>query len=305
MAFALNRPILGSCPCPLPTAAHLAPIYAHRFMDLIQKASVAPAAETAPATHNTPRPATIQGCFTTKHQQQQQQQLKRLSMTSDADSALAGISTSSSSAWLYTTTTSAATAAANKWRPQSSPRPRAKHIAAAAACAKAQALRPGSAAAPGPAVNLIQGFGAAQNPKAGAASGTASHPPLGSNLKGPGRQSVNITTSQAMHGLKDLYPDLWASTVPICRPDPAPNKNFISEWGESLRQGAGEAWKPYLATTSQLANLQVAKPVSTYAHLLNLNSLLSRTPAASALKASTHGSRALLLPTDEAHWIMC
>jgi hypothetical protein len=67
-----------------------------------------------------------------------------------------------------------------------------------------------------------------------------------------------------MHGLKDLYPDLWASTVPICRPDPAPNKNFISEWGESLRQGAGEAWKPYLATTSQLANLQVAKPVSAH-----------------------------------------
>jgi hypothetical protein len=65
-----------------------------------------------------------------------------------------------------------------------------------------------------------------------------------------------------MHGLKDLYPDLWANTVPICRPDPAPNKNFISEWGESLRQGSGDAWKPYLATTNQLTNLQVAKPVS-------------------------------------------
>lgn len=54
----------------------------------------------------------------------------------------------------------------------------------------------------------------------------------------------------------------WPS-VRTCRPDPAPNKNFISEWGESLRQGAGEAWKPYLATTSELANQQVAKPVST------------------------------------------
>lgn len=28
---------------------------------------------------------------------------------------------------------------------------------------------------------------------------------------------VNITTTQAGHGLKELYPDLWASTVPICR----------------------------------------------------------------------------------------
>jgi hypothetical protein len=34
------------------------------------------------------------------------------------------------------------------------------------------------------------------------------------------------------------------------------------QWGESLRQGADEAWAPYLASTYQVANLQVAKPVS-------------------------------------------
>lgn len=73
---------------------------------------------------------------------------------------------------------------------------------------------------------------------------------------------MNVTTTQAFHGLKELYPDLWRATVPICRPDAAPNRNFISEWGESLRQGAAEAWAPYLASTYQVANLQVAKPVS-------------------------------------------
>jgi hypothetical protein len=73
---------------------------------------------------------------------------------------------------------------------------------------------------------------------------------------------VYITNNQAVHGLKDLYPSLWGRTIPICCPDPAPNQTFISEWGESLRQGSGEAWRPYLATTNQLANLQVAKPVS-------------------------------------------
>jgi hypothetical protein len=45
-----------------------------------------------------------------------------------------------------------------------------------------------------------------------------------------GSKSVYVTTSQAVHGLKDLYPELWRATAPICRPDPAPNKNFISEW---------------------------------------------------------------------------
>lgn len=102
----------------------------------------------------------------------------------------------------------------------------------------------------------------AARPASAAASDTTTAHKQHSNTSSSAKSSVNITTSQAMHGLKDLYPDLWASTVPICRPDPAPNNNFISAWGESLRQGAGEAWAPYLATTSQLANLQVAKPVS-------------------------------------------
>jgi hypothetical protein len=170
---------------------------------------------------------------------------------------------------------------------------------------------------------------------------------------------LNVTTAQAFHGLKELYPDLWAATAPICRPQAAPNKNFVSEvrllqhgavqcsgpavqlllagtlawccalallpvhctaaalllfvllpalfsacahtfwrqdstqccccchgccsaarpildtdscccccsrcflqWGESLRQGSDEAWAPYLASSYQVANLQVAKPVS-------------------------------------------
>lgn len=40
---------------------------------------------------------------------------------------------------------------------------------------------------------------------------------------------MNVTTAQAFHGLKELYPDLWAATAPICRPEAAPNKNFVSE----------------------------------------------------------------------------
>jgi hypothetical protein len=40
---------------------------------------------------------------------------------------------------------------------------------------------------------------------------------------------LNVTTAQAFHGLKELYPDLWAATAPICRPQAAPNKNFVSE----------------------------------------------------------------------------
>jgi hypothetical protein len=41
---------------------------------------------------------------------------------------------------------------------------------------------------------------------------------------------TNLTTSMAAHGLKDLYPDLWDNTLPICRPEATPNKNFISDW---------------------------------------------------------------------------
>jgi hypothetical protein len=42
--------------------------------------------------------------------------------------------------------------------------------------------------------------------------------------------ALDITTAMAAFGLKDLYPDLWANTLPICRPEAAPNRNFRSEW---------------------------------------------------------------------------
>lgn len=189
----------------------------------------------------------------------QQQRLQRLSMATDTDSAAPGGGNSNSS-WLYTTT-----AAASTMRPGSAQVLSTHQISAAAAAKpKHKAFRPASAAAPAsPNSSTAHPTGCNYSPDA---SHTPAKPAGAAQLPGRARsaglKSVNITTSQAMHGLKDLYPDLWASTVPICRPDPAPNKNFISEWGESLRQGAGEAWKPYLATTSQLANLQVAKPVS-------------------------------------------
>jgi hypothetical protein len=76
------------------------------------------------------------------------------------------------------------------------------------------------------------------------------------------RDPLSVSTTKASYGLKDLYPDLWTRTVPICRPDPAPNKNFVSEWGESLRQGAEEAWKPYLGSTYEVTNEQVYAKVS-------------------------------------------
>jgi len=219
-------------------------------MKLIQQATGTTAAG-APNSHtfNTslkPRPATTH-CFTStdkaKQQQQlrQQQQLQRLSTDSSASAQGVGSSSNNNkTSFLYTTTTAAA--AARPYRPCSA-QPPASTFAAPQPPAGAKPFRPASATTPA----------AKPQPRSGQNPITAS---------APGFKSVNITTSQAMHGLKDLYPDMWASTVPICRPDPAPNKNFISEWGESLRQGAGEAWKPYLATTSQLANLQVAKPVS-------------------------------------------
>ncbi|GBF90561.1 hypothetical protein Rsub_03133 [Raphidocelis subcapitata] len=75
---------------------------------------------------------------------------------------------------------------------------------------------------------------------------------------------TNLTTSMASHGLKDLYPDLWANTLPICRPEAAPNKNFVSDWGEALRQGAGETWAPFLASTYTVANAQVHKPTDEF-----------------------------------------
>ena len=136
------------------------------------------------------------------------------------------------------------------------PKPHARP--ASAAVAQANHPKPQTAAPQNPTLKPKTAGAASSTPAAGGGS-------IGSGFASEGQsgfKSVNITTSQAMHGLKDLYPDLWATTVPICRPDPAPNKNFISEWGESLRQGADEAWKPYLATTTQLTNLQVAKPVS-------------------------------------------
>lgn len=233
----------------------------HRCMELIQKATGTSAAG-APTSHtfNTslkPRPATTH-CFTSidkaKQQQQlrQQQQLQRLSTDSSASAPGAGSSSSSNkTSFLYTTTTAAAAAAARPFRPCSA-QPSATTFAAPHPPAGAKAFRPASATNPAEKPQPRSG----QNPTTSSAPGF--------------KKSVNITTSQAMHGLKDLYPDMWASTVPICRPDPAPNKNFISEWGESLRQGAGEAWKPYLTTTSQLANLQVAKPVSASASITSV-----------------------------------
>lgn len=74
---------------------------------------------------------------------------------------------------------------------------------------------------------------------------------------------LNLTTSHAEHGLKDLYPDLYAATLPAARPRQAPggSRNFRSEWGEALRQGAGEAWAPYLASSYETCNATVHPPV--------------------------------------------
>lgn len=84
----------------------------------------------------------------------------------------------------------------------------------------------------------------------------------GTSSNGQQKDPLSVSTTKASYGLKDLYPDLWTRTVPICRPDPAPNKNFVSEWGESLRQGADEAWKPYLGSTYEVTNEQVYAKVS-------------------------------------------
>ncbi|KAF6258841.1 hypothetical protein COO60DRAFT_1074463 [Scenedesmus sp. NREL 46B-D3] len=157
------------------------------------------------------------------------------------------------SSWQYSTTKRAAAAAATQG------------MKGQGSALMGQGLRPFSAAAAVPAAT------AAQRPSAAAtttAAGADQSPGCSSPLSGGGSNGprcVNVTTAQAFHGLKELYPDLWAATAPICRPAAAPNKNFVSEWGESLRQGADEAWAPYLASSYQVANLQVAKPTDEFA----------------------------------------
>jgi hypothetical protein len=57
------------------------------------------------------------------------------------------------------------------------------------------------------------------------ASAAAAAPPA------PKGRALDVTTAAAAFGLRDLYPDLWANTLPICRPEAAPNKNnFVSDW---------------------------------------------------------------------------
>lgn len=194
------------------------------------------------STHQAkPSPATTQGAFPTRHRQQHQQQLKRLSMATDADSAPAlsaphGTPSSDyNTSWLHTTT--AAAAAAAELRPHSAAAwqasaPSAQHIAAAAMRANAHTdSRPGSAAVLSPSAgpqknpkpSLQAGptgsptgphpYGLSKGAAAAAAPAAALAAPAGHKAV----RSVNITTSQAMHGLKDLSPDLWEATVPICR----------------------------------------------------------------------------------------
>jgi hypothetical protein len=58
---------------------------------------------------------------------------------------------------------------------------------------------------------------------------------------------LDITSSAASYGLKDLYPDLWANTLPICRPEAAPNKNFVSDWWAGRGRGEAEGCGPLKA----------------------------------------------------------
>jgi hypothetical protein len=104
-----------------------------------------------------------------------------------------------------------------------------------------QGLRPFSAAPAVPAVSATAPTAASQKPsllgaataappgasKASSCSSPASASAGGASSSEP--KCLNVTTAQAFHGLKELYPDLWAATAPICRPQAAPNKNFVSE----------------------------------------------------------------------------
>jgi hypothetical protein len=59
-----------------------------------------------------------------------------------------------------------------------------------------------------------------------------------------------------------MFPDIAAITTRLLALLLCCMCCMFLQWGKSLRQGADEAWAPYLASTYQVANLQVAKPVS-------------------------------------------
>lgn len=98
-------------------------------------------------------------------------------------------------------------------------------------------------------------------PSIAASSKTPSHISNAGHAHGRAMSAVHITTTQASHGLAQLCPELWASTVPICRPQPVPSRTFTSEWGSALARGADKAWAPFLGSTYAAANAAAARPV--------------------------------------------
>ena len=49
--------------------------------------------------------------------------------------------------------------------------------------------------------------------------------------------------------------------LPVARGQPMPNKTFISEWGDSMKQGSEQVWAGYLKSSYGAANDDVVGKV--------------------------------------------
>ena len=49
-------------------------------------------------------------------------------------------------------------------------------------------------------------------------------------------KSPEVTTYQMAYHLAKDYPDLYARAISATKSKPAPNKNFVSDWGDSLKK---------------------------------------------------------------------
>lgn len=133
--------------------------------------------------------------------------------------------------WLHSATVAAAAAGRRAGEQQEEQRP----VSAAAAAAGTSAPAGSGAALSLPLQKITGVSGAAvdaqpESPLLSPAQVSARAAAAVAAPPAPKMGTIDITTSVASYGLKDLYPDMWANTLPICRPEAAPNKNFVSDW---------------------------------------------------------------------------
>ncbi|KXZ52604.1 hypothetical protein GPECTOR_9g649 [Gonium pectorale] len=97
----------------------------------------------------------------------------------------------------------------------------------------------------------------------GAASPEPGPGPTGSIGTGRGTGFVpispHVTNYQESYNLRSCYPEVYDKAMADTKIDPADNKTFQSEWGDSLKAAADECSKLYMRTTYNSTNDEVVR----------------------------------------------